>query len=65
MIKRRLAMSEIKPCDIKFQLKTIECEAVTSSNIFLLLHGNSALIVLYSHVKFLLQQVGMQATLYI
>ena len=58
-IKRRSAMSEIKPRNVKFQLKVIECEAATSTNLFLLLHGNSALIVLYSHLKFLLQQVGI------
>ena len=51
-IKRRSAMSEIKPCNVKFQLKAIKCEVATSSNIFLLLHRNSALIVLYSYLKF-------------
>ena len=40
-------MSEIKPRNVKFQLKAIECEATSST-----------LIVLYSHLKFLLQQVG-------
>ena len=64
MIKRRSAMSKGMSCDVKFQLKAIECEATTSSNFFLFSHGNSELIVIYSHLKFLLQQGGVQAALY-